>query len=103
MIFCSLDQKIKTADASCLGKTIRILNLLAAAFLGTVGVLYFIFGSGGTNSTYTLPNIVCSSYLVLFSIMVIIAELRIAKFVSFVALNFGFMFSWFGRAVFLLL
>eukprot|EP00475_Leptophrys_vorax_P025130 TRINITY_DN350_c0_g1_i1.p1 TRINITY_DN350_c0_g1~~TRINITY_DN350_c0_g1_i1.p1 ORF type:complete len:243 (+),score=93.84 TRINITY_DN350_c0_g1_i1:100-828(+) len=97
-----LDAKIKSADASVLGKIIRVLNILSAAFLGAVGVLYFIFGSGGTNSTYTLPNLVCAAYLVLFALLIIAAELRIGKFVSFIAVNFGFMFSWFGRGVFLL-
>lgn len=54
----SLDAKIKSADASCLGKTIRIFNLLCAALLIAAGVCLFVL-----ETDIKITQIVCSVYV----------------------------------------
>jgi len=91
----NLRAKIENADSSCLGKVIRGLNIASALFIAAAGVIVFF-------NSPSFAQIICAIYVILFGFMIVFAELRFERTLPFIARNFGFLFNWVGRAMFLL-
>ncbi len=77
---------------------LRVLNLANAVLLGAAS--YFAFGllqSGEVTRTFL------ATYIGLFGILLLLFETRFQYTEPFIRRNFGFLFTYSGRTVFLIL
>jgi hypothetical protein len=68
----------------------------------TMESIFLILYARFTSCTIVFLNSDFLIFFSLFALVILTAELRYAKSLSFISKNFGFMFSWFGRGVFML-
>lgn len=74
-----------------------MLNLANACLLGAAS--YFAFGILGGNITRTF----LATYIGLFGLLLMLFETRFKYTENFIRRNFGFLFTYSGRTVFLIL
>ncbi|XXQ35862.1 COPI associated protein [Plasmodiophora brassicae] len=90
--------RVRTIEPRKLALVIRISSILVALLLTVVGITGLLSGDGTIDVTYYL----FAFYTTVFAITLFIFELRIKYFDLFAANNFGFMFNYGGRSLFLL-
>lgn len=78
--------------------TLRVLNLLNGLLLILVGILIFIVAS----FTITFTTVTVSIYLVFFGALLSCLECNVGSCAPRFKANFGFMFSFLGRTLFIL-
>eukprot|EP00937_MAST-01D_sp_MAST-1D-sp2_P005740 g5740.t1 len=81
-------------SADKLARNMRMINGLLAVFSGLAAVVAFISISG-------VESIFMAFYCVFFSVLLLLFELRLSSLDDTIRTNFGFMFSYWGRAFFI--
>ena len=77
----------------------KLTNVLNAAFLVVVGVLFFVLNPNKVD----IPAAISACYVILFGMILLCFECHFSAIHRFMFSNFSFMFSWVGRLVFLVL
>ena len=85
---------VKNMESEKLARWMRIINILLSIFMGLAAVLTLL-----TLSSF--QGIFMAVYLLFFSTMLFLFELRLRMFESAIRDNFGFLYSFWGRAFFL--
>jgi len=90
------DTCIQNARPETLLRINRVMNSICAGLLFTAGFWALFFDSVDTLS------VIISLYVIGFSSLLLLYELRLSCMQSFILNNLGFMFGWRGRAAFYL-
>jgi hypothetical protein len=90
-------QKIREASAEDVIKWLRYANLSNGVCIMTGGVISFV-----TLGVTSLTALAIGAYVVLFGCMLFCFECRMKRMEEMVRRNFGFLFSYSGRTLFIL-
>jgi len=90
-----LGNRIKNASASTLGRAMKICNALNAGLIAATGVVAFMILS------LSVIIVLSAIYVICFALLLFCFECHFKAFDSMINVNFGFMFRWQGRALFL--
>jgi hypothetical protein len=82
-----------------LGRILKAFNVINALFIGATGVVTFII----TPPPVSVPVALSACYLIVFSLLLLCFECNFEFLNLMIVRNFGFMFNWGGRLIFLLL
>lgn len=80
-----------------LSRILKAFNVINALFLAVTGVVSFIL------ITPDFSQVLCACYVIFFSLMLLCFECHLGCLDAVIYRNFGFMFNWGGRLVFLFL
>jgi len=80
-----------------LTRVLKSANVICALFLAVTGVVSFII------LTPDFTQVLCACYVIFFSLMLLCFECHFSCLDAVIYRNFGFMFNWGGRLVFLFL
>jgi hypothetical protein len=91
-----ISDKVRNANVSTLQRVLRVLTVLVALLLALSGILAFI------ELSLDVPLVLLALYVIIFSLILLGFELNITRLERSMFRYFGFMFTWFGRTMFLL-
>jgi hypothetical protein len=80
----------------------RLANFCNGLALGVLGVIIFLSPEGQLNNEIRFDTVVLSAYVVFIGLVLCCVELGLPALQRWVRLRCGFMFSYIGRATFLL-
>lgn len=89
-------ESIKTMEGSTLNIFLGIGNILLAIFMIATGIVLFV------PNLISVTGVVFCSYLIIFGLLLIFFHVPASFIENYMLRNFGFMYNWLGRCLFLL-